>query len=272
MVRKTFGIYSEDLTGCVLYIETGDEYIACWCRHNETSNVTAFELFTFKQTDAADFESLLKEIQLHSRLLTTSFEKAHCIWANEKCMCIPAEFYNDNAATSYLQFMFGDNASVNFYKNQLNDYEVLAILPTDASAAFKSSHNIDSNVHKYYQLLKGQHSNNEENKIHLVFYYTWFIISVFKKGQLQLIQRFYYKSPEDALYHVLNVCKTYELPVSEVNVFASGMIDTNSPLYEMLRGYIQNFALETVDKDLFVAEGFHEYPLHYFTSFCQYGV
>ena len=59
MVRKTFGIYSEDLSGCVLFIETGDEYIACWIKHNETNTVKAFELFTFKQTDAYNFENLL---------------------------------------------------------------------------------------------------------------------------------------------------------------------------------------------------------------------
>lgn len=272
MVRKTFGIYSEDLSGCVLFIETGDEYVACWCKRNDTNTINAFELFTFKQTDAYNFENLLKEIQLHSRLLTTTFDKACCIWSNENCICIPTEFYNDDAATSYMKFMFGNDIETSFYKNNLHDYEVLAMLPHAASSALRNYQPINNNIHKYYQLLKGQQNESEENKIHLVFYYSWFIVSVFKKGALQLIQRFFYRAPEDALYHVLNICKTYELPIEELNVYVSGMIDISSPLYETLRGYLNNFSIEPVNKELFAAEGFHDYPLHYFASFVQYEV
>jgi hypothetical protein len=272
MVRKTFGIYSDDLSGCSLYIETGDEYIACWCKQNETNTINAFELFTFKQTDAYNFEDLLKEILFHSRLLTTTFDKVYSIWSNENCICIPSEFYNDDAATSYMKFMFGDNIETSFYKNNLYGYEVVAILPQAAYSAFTNYQTIDINIHKYYQLLKGQQNGNEENKIHLVFYYSWFIVSVFKRGGLQLIQRFYYRAPEDALYHVLNICKTYELSIDELKVYISGMIDISSPLYETLRGYLNNFSVETLKKEIFSAEGFHDYPLHYFASFVQYEV
>jgi hypothetical protein len=168
--------------------------------------------------------------------------------------------------------MFGDAVESGFYKSNLNGYEVLAMLPPDASSAIRSYQTIDTNIHKYYQLLKGQQNSNEVDKLHLVFYYSWFIVSIFKNGALQLIQRFFYRAPEDALYHVLNICKTYELPVEKLYVYVSGMIDINSPLYETLRGYLNNFSIEQVNKELFAAEGFHDYPLHYFASFVQYEV
>jgi len=272
MVRKSFGIYSEDHSDCVLFIETGYEYMACWCKHTETKQVKAFELFSFRPADAGDFDNLLKQVQTHSRLLTESFEKVCCIWSNEKCVCIPNEFYSDDIAAVYMQTIFGDNIETTFYKESLNGYVVLAALQQNAATAFEGYYTIDVNVHKYFQLLKAQQTGEAENKIHLVFYPTYFIASVFKEGTLQLIQSFSYKLPEDVLYQVMRTLNALELSANDTRVYASGMIDTNSPLYQVLYGYLNNFSFEPADKDLFVAPDFHEHPLHYFTSFCQYDV
>src|SRR3954471_5060729 len=108
MVRKTFGIYSEELSDCDLFIETGKEYISCWCKNNETKQVKAFELFNFTESNTKDFGHLLKDVQADSRLLTTKFEKIFCIWGHEKCICIPQEFYKDGMALPYIEMMFGE--------------------------------------------------------------------------------------------------------------------------------------------------------------------
>jgi hypothetical protein len=272
MVRKTFGIYSEELSDCDLFIETGTEYISCWCKNNETKQVKAFELFSFTETSIKDFEKLLGNIRADSRLLTTKFEKTYCIWGHEKCVCIPQEFYKDEIASSYMEFMFGESDQVSFCNNIINNCVTLGLIPGKILAAYENHYTISGNVHKYYQLLKGQCTNTAENKLHLVFYHAHIILSVFKEGSLQLIQNFPYKIPADVLYYVLNILNTYELPLQETTVHASGMIDTASPLYGTLRAYINHFFVESAGKNLFVADGFHEYPLHYFSSFCQYDV
>jgi len=269
MVGKTFGIYSDELSDCVLFIETGTNYIACWCKNNETKQVKAFELFSFTEPDANDFENLLKDMQLHSRLLAAKFEKAYCIWGYEKCVCIPQEFYSEEIAASYMELMFGILDETNFCKDTTNDCIILALIPTKILSEYSNRYTVSANVHKYYQLLRGQYTNAGENKLYLVFYHSHLIISVFKDGSLQLIQNFSYKVPEDALYYVLNIFNTYNLPANGTTVYASGMIDSASPLCGTLRVYINHFSFESADKNLFAAEGFHDYPLHYFTSFCQ---
>ncbi len=273
MVRKTFGIYNEELSDCILFIETGIEYIACWCKGNETKQVKAFELFSFTEAEAAtDFENLLKDIQLHSRLLTTKFEKAYCIWGNEKCVCIPQEFYKDEIADSYMEMMFGESDETKLCKDTTGDCVTLGLIPTKILSAYNNNYTVSANVHKYHQLLKGQKTSTKENKLYLVFYHSHLILSVFKEGNLQLIQSFSYKVPEDVLYYVLKIFKTYELPALETTVYTSGMIDTASPLYKTLNIYINQFLVEPVNANLFAAENFQEYPLHYFAPFCQYEV
>jgi len=272
MVRKTFGIYSEDISDCDLFIETGSEYISCWCKNDQTKQVKAFELFDFTEALTNDFENLLKDIRSDSRLLTADFEKTYCIWGHEKCVCIPQEYYKDEIASSYMEMIFGECAEAKFCKDTINDCVTLGLIPTTILAEYSSRHAISANVHKYYQLLKGQCTDNAGNKLHLVFYHTHFILSVFKEGSLQLIQSFSYKIPADVLYHVLNIFNVYELPLHETTVHANGMIDTASPLYGTLRASLNHFFIEPADKNLFAAEVFQNYPLHYFSSFCQYDV
>jgi len=272
MVRKTFGIYSEELSGCILYIETGIEYIACWCKKNETKEVKAFELFSFAKTGIDNFENLLRDIRSQSRLLTSEFENVYCIWGDEKCVCIPREFYKDELSTSYMEMMFGEFDEAKFCRDTINDCVTLGHIPAKILSEYGKHYKIAGNVHKYYQLLKGQHTSNKENKVHLVFYHSHFILSVYKESSLQLIQNFPYKTPADALYYVLNIFNTHDLSLNETPVHASGMIDTASPLYGTLRAYVNHFFVDPADKNLFAPEGFHDYPLHYFSSFCEYDV
>lgn len=271
MVRKTFGIYSEWLEQCSLFIETGNDYIACWCKDPAANTVKAFELFSFAEDQPGDFAALFREVQLHSRLLTTAFENVYCIWGNEKCVCVPTEFFSDATATSYIELMFGEH-TLPLYNNTVGDCVTVAALPQDAMNVYNSHYTIKASVHKYYQLLKGQQNAGATNRMHLHFYHSHCIISAYKEGVLQLIQTYPYKTSEDILYAVLHIAGEYQLPVNETIIYAGGLIDTSSPLYKTLHIYLNNFSFEPVDAALFAAEGFQEHPLHYFAPFCQYDV
>jgi hypothetical protein len=268
MVQKTFGIYSNALTDCCLYIETGQQYIACWCKHDESKTLQAFELFSFNEIDAGDFTKVFKETLLHSRLLTTSFDKVEFIWGHEKSLCIPTEFYNENAAASYLKLMFGEIAEIPVGTDKIDDGVVIYKLPEQAMNEYSKHYKISTQFHKYSQLLAAK-KKDTANSIHLVFYHSHYIVIVYKNDRLQLIQYFDYKVPEDVLYTILNTCDAHELPANEIKILASGMINTFSPLYDTLHAYLNDFSFVQMDRSLFAAEIFDDYPLHYFASFCE---
>jgi hypothetical protein len=273
MVQKIFGIYSEDLSGYDLIIETGQDYIACWCKDKVAGIVKAFEQFGFDEAQYKNFEKLFNEVQLHSRLLTTHFSNVYCIWAHATCICAPTELYSRGMAASAMELMFGETIEQrSIIENTLGDCVVSTAINEDAWDVYNKHYRITANMHKYYSLLKMQKPHDEEDKLHLVFFNNDFIISAYKKGKLQIVQRFSYKAPEDVLYHVLNVCNAFQLTPGDVQVRCSGMIDDSSSLYSTLLAYLGNCSFEIADKKLFAAEGFHEYPLHYFVSFCQHTI
>ncbi|CAN5286728.1 hypothetical protein BH11BAC6_BH11BAC6_13040 [soil metagenome] len=272
MVQKNFGIYSDDLSGCDLLIETGRDYIACWCRNKAAGSVMAFELFGFDANQYPNFEKLFREIKLYSRLFTTAFDNAYCIWGHDAYVCAPNELYSRGIASAAMELMFGETAGKTICENIIGDCVVATVINEEAFSVYSRQYRVVANMHKYYSLLKMQKFTDEADKIHLVFYHNDFIISVYKKSVLQLVQRFAYQAPEDVLYYLLHICKTYDLNIDETIIRCSGMIDNSSPLYSTLLSYLADFSFEPADKTLFGAEGFHEYPLHYFVSFCQHDV
>lgn len=272
MLQKTFGIYSEVLAGCSLFIETGTDYIACWCKDAETKAVKAFELFSFTEEEGSGFEKTFEEVKLNSRLFSTVFEKAHCIWGDDKCVCMPEEFYSEQMAASMLGVMLGENPGVEICTGTINGIVTVSVVQTGAKKQYEKLYCELVDTHKYHQLIKGQTNGSADSKMYVVFYSAHCIISAYKNGMLQFIQTYNYKTPEDVLYSILNACNAHEMAVGETKIIASGLIDTSSPLYILLNTYLDHFSFAVADRDLYAAEDFHAHPLHYFASFCQYEV
>src|SRR5436189_3804972 len=108
MVQKNFGIYGDDLSGCDLLIETGRDYIACWCRNKAAGAVMAFEQFGFDGKQYESFEKLFHEVKLHSRIFSTAFDNAYCIWGHEAYVCAPNELYSRGMAAASMELIFGE--------------------------------------------------------------------------------------------------------------------------------------------------------------------
>jgi hypothetical protein len=86
-----------------------------------------------------------------------------------------------------------------------------------------------------------------------------------KQGQLQLIQNFEFNTPEDVAYHVLNVCKNFEVDASATVVTVSGMIDANSNLYNGLYKYVASVKFYELPGNHNYAAAIKEHPAHYFS-------
>jgi hypothetical protein len=82
---------------------------------------------------------------------------------------------------------------------------------------------------------------------------------------LQVIQNFQYKVPEDAAYHLLNVCERFEVKANDTVLHLNGMIDPDSNLYNELYKYFLQTAFGTLPEIFTYNEEIKKYPEHYFS-------
>jgi len=269
MVQKTFGIYDADLNKGKLFIELGKNHLAAWTKDAETATILSLELFQFTNLDTEYFATSWQEIQLLSKLLGRKENTPVIILENEDCSLIPEDLLNEDQLKKEFSLMHnGPVENLQVERSPVAEMVLVNDVHIDALAEIQKSFPAAVTKHKYAEILRQMKSREEANGIKIYFYTSYFIAVVFKENQLQLLRHFSFQTPEDALYYILLACKQSGLPQT-TPVEASGMIDTDSPLYKTLYRYLAGFRLETPAASTFVTAGFSEFPLHYFSVFCN---
>ena len=107
--------------------------------------------------------------------------------------------------------------------------------------------------------------SQEKDLLYCIIYHNILKVILYKDGKLQVVQQFSYTSPEDAAYHLLNVCEQFAVKPSETKLRLSGMVDEHSKLYVGLSNYFLNICFENVADGLYVQEELKELPAHFFS-------
>jgi hypothetical protein len=268
MLQKIYSIYSDDLNDVRLFVETGKSHIACWCRKNGDAILRAFEFFQYDAATAQNFEQLIDNAKLYSRLLTMPVAGTVFLWNTDEVICVP----NDKNEPAFLLQNF------ELLKGNLPDTTIFSQPANICTVAWriKSGNQQIANecfpgalfVHQFIALLPAL-LPAEENSIYLFFYPYYFTLCLFKNRKLHYINTIEYATPEDVLYFVLNACKQYEVE-NNVAVHCGGFINESSKLHEALYQYLEGFQLLTPAETQFASDEFKEHPLHYFTPYINY--
>lgn len=269
MLQKTYSIYSEDLADVQLFVEAGKNHIACWCKKDNDAKLKAFEFFQCDDYTAENFEALIDNVRLYSRLLTMPVNTTNFYWNTDETLCLPGAKNNEDFIKANFELMFGET-----YRKQIFS------VPTDECLVAWSIEHNQQNVaqesfrgavftHQYKPLFASLQA--KEDAMHLFFYPYYFTLIVMKDGKLLFAQTRKYSIAADVLYFVLNTCKQYNID-KNIPVLCGGFIDENSKLYETLFQYLEGLQLTNIEESLFEGDEFKEYSSHYFMPYINYVV
>jgi hypothetical protein len=92
------------------------------------------------------------------------------------------------------------------------------------------------------------------------------IVTLLKDDRLMLMQSFPYETPEDLSYQMLNIVGQFDLDISGLQIYMSGLIDKDSIIHDEIMKYFLNVETDPGGPLHVHEEVFANYPLHYFTS------
>lgn len=112
---------------------------------------------------------------------------------------------------------------------------------------------------------------NQKDGVFLFFSEQFFRLCIVQNGMLQFCNTFNHQSEMDVAYYVLYVFDQLHLKSSEVQTFASGSIEANDAIIDMLRDYIGPIQLLRTCSlaELALSEEEHASAHHNFTLFHQ---
>lgn len=275
MPNKSFSIYNPENSAAdtaeSLVLEVAKTHLACVVR-SKNRHVSAFELFSYTENEAANFPALFTAIVANSKILDKSFSSSEIFINTEFSLLVPIFHFNREIAPDYLDVIFGEDAGSQIQFEHLpaepgmiNVYRIEEQRLNVLSANFQNItfKNTWSNIIK---TVVSDTFSLPAQFVYAQFYNTFIIVTVVRDGKLQLIQSLEYEVPEDVLYNLLNISERFELNNHHLTLQISGMIDLNFTMYRELITYFRNVEVWNT-KTTKVDADIKEFPLHYFTPF-----
>jgi len=192
------------------------------------------------------FGNSLAELNNAVSLFRLPYQRTRIIVENNKSTLIPEPLFDPSEISSYLSVTVDLAGQERYFSDRLNQLEIINIYAITENLA----RNIDL-VFPKKQLLHistilidsiWMNFKNQLTGIHLYIYVRNENLNllVFDKNQLIYSNAFHYKAPEDFIYFVIFVMEQLDLNPEEVPVTLMGMIDRDSPLFELLYRYVRN--------------------------------
>jgi len=188
-----------------------------------------------------NFHSIKKDHQL----LTYSYSKVRIMIESANTTLVPTALFDSNDPKKYLAF----NA-------QLQEEDIILTDPIrlmDAVNVFSVQENQYNLIQKIYSSAHIHHSaspllqglllltkNANSKQLFLNISDSSFEATMLNKNQVIYYNQFQFFSPEDFVYYVLFICEQLKTSPEELNVFFSGKLDRQSPVFSMVHRYIKN--------------------------------
>ena len=207
----------------------------------------------------------LREICNCENLLKKQYNKTHIFWAFTESILVPADLMNADHNLNMLNLVFGD-AKQGFirsdflYKHNLhNVYRT----PQAAIDIFSACLPVATQTHLFSAIVN--RNLPEGNHLFAIFYSNSLTIMLCREGKLQVIQNFNYNHADDCVFHLLNVCKGFDVHPDAVRLHINGMIDESSGLYAAIYKYFLNIGFDKTDEGYTYDKGIQDHPPHFFS-------
>lgn len=267
-VNPSFNITTENtpLNKPNLFISAGKQGISFIQLDTDSNTFISVLVYHFaKNLTSTAIAEQVNEIVSSENLSQQHFKKIFVTWCFDENVFVPQEYFDAGNSKEMLVLVHGDlmqGAVQNELVATHNLHTVYKI-----PAAVKNIFNIAFPfcIQNHQSSLLINFEKNNKDLLYCNFYPEHLTVLLRKNGQLQIIQQFEYASPEDAVYHLLNVCQSFETDAAKTILTVSGMIDTDSNLYSELYKYFQSVNCADLSASFNYAEEIKDHPAHYFS-------
>ncbi len=191
------------------------------------------------------------------------FQEVQITYDNAKAMLMPSWCYRAEDSNALLKAMHGDVYGSHIISESIPAWQLYNIycLPLDVQDWISQQYPRSNFRHQYSLTLKSIPATSS-GCILVDFRPEEFTVMAAQGSRLLVAQTYEYSAPEDVLYRLLKICRTFSLVQEEVLIRISGLVDQQSALYRELYQYFINIQFrEATWKD-----SANDYPAQFFTS------
>jgi len=223
---------------------------------------------TGKPVSVSDLNSLFE----NDKITTYSFVDVVLVHNCHEMVLVPAAVHQPEINSTIVQTIHGDLEDWQVKEDDVHQWELYNIygwkpeLLNAVSERFPQVRHIQFITGALRSLFKSL-SIEKDQLIKLYFYQKEMIVVVLKDSQLQLAQSFHFETPQDVIYHLLNLVDRLKLDLATVILEVSGLIDVHSETWKELNKFFIEVQLDELPSITVDANAEESIPAHYYTPF-----
>jgi hypothetical protein len=263
MAQKKYSVYNnESIEGDQqLAVELCSNYVALVL--GTSSKIAGFEYYDSEDNDLQD---VFEHIKHNSQLLDTNYSEARVYYNLPESVLVPVGQFNTSVASECVDLAFGPATAARINVENVN------VQPGIVNV-YRSNEDWQQLINNYFRAVTKRHLISKliekapAEGLKVQFYKEQMIVIAKRDQQLQLARGFAFTTDEDAVYHLLNVCKQTAIDPAEATIEISGLVENDSKALQLIRKYFFTVRLEHPAKSILPQQELSKYPLHYFTPF-----
>ncbi len=246
-----------------IIMEVSEESFSYFFINDKNKLISGFCIFHFDTKDAeTGTAAILNNILNEQPLLKKQYNRIVVSYSFNESILTPSQYYSADENSENLNLVYGDLQKGIILTDHVLEKDLYNIyrIPSNIHSAFVSQFSTATFVHQYSILIKKLPDSG--NELNVIFYPNKIVAVLSKGGRLQIAQTFKFKTPEDSVYHMLNVCHQFE--ATQVNVQLSGMIEEDSIMFKEVSKYFLT-TFTGLPPEFEYLEEIKKIPSHYFS-------
>lgn len=276
MIRPAFHIEHErpgedDLLQSLLLMEVNPQGFSYLVLQQVRQEVLDARYYAVPFTESHSLSDRLRTIVEADDLLGSQFRQSIVLYNFPESMLVPDATFKLENNRDLIELGFGTVSKGLILSEKVPAHPAHNVyrMAPDVHSLFQHKFTAGKYWHLYSLWLSSLKSfppeiNDGQGHIQVLFYPDKMLVSVYKDGQLQLVQTFLYQVPEDVVYYLLNICRQLELSPETVALIVSGYAENDSALLTEVKKYFLHCIMDEVPPT-FSGSAFAPLPAHFFS-------
>ena len=273
MNRAAFDIIPEEglndqIQQSTLLMEIGENYFRYIIYDKHTHKIWGLRQYHFDISPEKPALEYLHDLLQNDEYLVEPVKEAVVIYNYCDCSLWPEEYFHVESNKPLIELIYGNAHKGLILCEKIKGWDLYTVyrVPREIHTLLQQKFTSGKYWH-FYSLWLSQldRKSMQMPVIHAVFYTDKFVVTVFDKNSVLLMQSYSYQTPEDVVYYLLSICKNLDLDPEKVPLHLSGLVDKDSALFHELYKYFLFVEYANMPEKVHTNGLFAEIPSHYFS-------
>ncbi len=249
-----------EASGANLLIEIGSAGLSlCWTTHHPTT-VKGVCIYTFDENEP--IMGAVKDILNSTKVNDLKYESVTISYNFKESLLVPANYYKPALHEEMLSLVYGHLMNVTIKADEINAKNIYNVysIPTEIDLLLEETFPLSNRFHSNSKQIQ---SSDKNNTLFCSIFYDSIKVILFKNEGLEIVQQYKFNTPENVVYHLLNICQQHNVTVEEITLAISGMITEDSQLYKQLYNYFINIEFDKIPDSISIDEKMQFLPSHF---------